>query len=307
MIGRLRRVHLREVWKHEALDFTTWLQDNIDVVNEITGLSLSDVKREQAAGSFSVDLIADDGSGNIAIIENQLEKSNHDHLGKLITYLTAFDAKTAVWIVSNPRPEHIAAVAWLNESTAASFFLLKVEAVRIEESPPAPLLTLIVSPSEEGRAVGETKQEFVELRQTMRQFWSSLLEKANQRTTLHRNVEPGNGNWLSAPSGIRGVLINYIARAGDARVELYINVNDYALNRLIFDQLFAHKSEIESAFGHKLVWDKHKDRQTCKIEYPLSVGGYRDRDRWDTTQQAMIDAMIRFEQALRPFLDGIQI
>ncbi len=307
MIGRLRRVHLREVWKHEALDFTTWLQDNIDIVNEITGLSLSDVKREQAAGTFSVDLVADDGSGNIAIIENQLEKSNHDHLGKLITYLTAFDAKLAVWIVSDPRPEHIAAVAWLNESTAASFFLLKVEAVRIEESPPAPLLTLIVGPSEEGRAVGETKQEFIELRQTMRQFWSSLLAKANQRTTLHQHAEPGNGNWLSAPSRIRGVLINYIARAGDARVELYINVNDYALNRQIFDQIYAHKSEIEAAFGNELEWDKREGRQTCKVEYPLSVGGYRDHDRWDTTHQAMIDAMVRFERALRPFLDEIQI
>ena len=152
MIGRLQRVvNLREVWEHEALHFTPWLEENIDVLNNEIDLSLSIVEREQAAGDFSVDLVAEDESGNPVIIENQLERSNHDHLGKLITYLTAIGAKAAIWIVEDPRPEHIGAISWLNESSAASFYLLKLEAVRIEDSPLAPLLTLIVGPSEEIR------------------------------------------------------------------------------------------------------------------------------------------------------------
>ena len=93
MIGRLRRVSLREVWPHEALDFTPWLEENIDVLNNAIDLSLSIVEREQAAGDFSVDLVAEDESGDPVIIENQLERSNHDHLGKLITYLTQIGAK----------------------------------------------------------------------------------------------------------------------------------------------------------------------------------------------------------------------
>jgi hypothetical protein len=140
MIDKIQRVKLRDVWPHEATSFTVWLENNIDVVNECVGLNLGSVRREKNAGDFNVDLVAEDESGNLVIIENQLEKSNHDHLGKLITYLTVLEAKGAIWIVSEPRPEHVRAIAWLNESRAAAFYLVKVEAIRIGNSPAAPLL-----------------------------------------------------------------------------------------------------------------------------------------------------------------------
>src|ERR1017187_8424057 len=146
MIGKIQRVPLREVWKHEALDLTKWLQDNIEVLNEPLDLSLSNAEREQSAGDFNVDLVAEEEGGGLVVIENQLEKSDHAHLGKLITYLTAIGAKKAVWIVAEPRPEHVAAITWLNEGSAAAFYLLKIEGIRIGDSDPAPLLTLIVGP-----------------------------------------------------------------------------------------------------------------------------------------------------------------
>ncbi len=110
-IGRLERVALREVWRHEAYDFTRWLQENIDVLNSALNLKLVNVEREQAAGAFSIDLVAEDEGGGKVIIENQLERSNHDHLGKVLTYLAAMGARAAVWIVAEPRSEHVAAVA----------------------------------------------------------------------------------------------------------------------------------------------------------------------------------------------------
>ena len=116
MIGKIQRVALREVWKHEALDFTQWLQDNIDVLNEVLDFNLSSPEREQSAGSFNVDIVAEDDSGDPVVIENQLEKSDHNHLGKIITYLVAIGAKTAIWIVADPRPEHVSSINWLNES-----------------------------------------------------------------------------------------------------------------------------------------------------------------------------------------------
>ena len=109
-IGKLQRVPLREVWRHEAYDFTQWMQENISVLNESLDLELISAEREQAAGSFSIDLVAESSEGNTYIIENQLEKSNHDHLGKLITYLTAMKAKGAIWIVSEPRQEYVPGV-----------------------------------------------------------------------------------------------------------------------------------------------------------------------------------------------------
>jgi hypothetical protein len=161
-IGKLERVPLREVWKHEAKDFTQWLQDNIDVLNSVLDLNLVNVDRERGTGDFSCDLVAEDEGGATVIIENQLEKSNHDHLGKIITYLTGMSARAAIWIVSDPRPEHVAAMAWLNESGSADFYMVKVEGVRIGDSPPAPLLTLIVGPSNETKEVGQTKKEIAE-------------------------------------------------------------------------------------------------------------------------------------------------
>ena len=114
-IGKIERVPLRQVWRHEALDFTTWLEQNIDALSEVLDLSLSSAEREQSAGDFSVDIVAEDGSGNTVIIENQLEQSDHDHLGKLVTYVSMLEAKAAIWIVAAPRPEHVRAVAWLND------------------------------------------------------------------------------------------------------------------------------------------------------------------------------------------------
>jgi hypothetical protein len=162
MIGKITRVKLRDVWKHEALDFTKWLEDNLDVLSEIINVKLANVERERDAGDFIVDLVAEDENGEPIIIENQLERSNHEHLGKILSYLTSLGAKIGIWIVSDARPEHITAISWLNESTAASFYLLKVEAIRIDDSKPAPLLTLIVGPSEEGRMIGVKKKEIAE-------------------------------------------------------------------------------------------------------------------------------------------------
>ena len=161
MIQKISRILLRDAFKHEAYDFTKWLQDNLDVLNDCIDLTLSNADREAAAGDFSVDLVAEDELGNKVIIENQLEKSNHDHLGKLITYLVAMEARAAIWIVSEPRPEHVSAITWLNESSSASFYLLKLEAIKIGDSDPAPLLTLIVGPSDATKAVGKAKQELV--------------------------------------------------------------------------------------------------------------------------------------------------
>src|SRR5947208_1510073 len=176
-IGKLERVSLREVWKHEAKDFTQWLQENIDVLNSALDLNLVNVDRERETGDFSIDLVAEDEGGGTVIIENQLEKSNHDHLGKLITYLTAMSAKAAIWIVSDPRPEHVAAVAWLNESSSGAFYMVKVEAVRIGGSPAAPLFTVIVGPSEETKDVGQTKKEIAERYSIRRRWWTELIER----------------------------------------------------------------------------------------------------------------------------------
>ena len=139
MIGKIERVPLRTIWPHEEHDFSKWLFDNLDYLNEILEFEIIPIEKEKFAGSFRVDILAEDTNGKSIIIENQLEKSDHNHLGKVITYLSNFDASAAIWIVSDPRPEHINAITWLNEASSGEFYLIKLEALKIGNSDPAPL------------------------------------------------------------------------------------------------------------------------------------------------------------------------
>jgi len=304
MIGKLQRVPLREVWKHEALDFTRWLEENTDILNDLLDISLLGAERERSAGTFSVDLVAEDELGGLVIIENQLGKSDHDHLGKIITYLTVMDAKAAIWIVSDPRPEHIQAITWLNESGSASFYLLKLEAVRIGDSPPAPLLTLIVGPSLESHEAGESKKEFAERYEIRKRFWTGLLDRAKFTTRLHANISPSRDNWIAAGSGISGLVFSYVVRQQDSHVELYIDRDKEPLeNKRIFDQFARSRDTIEAAFGAPLEWERLDTKRACRIKYEIEIGGYRsDEARWPEIQTAMIDAMVRLERALKPHI-----
>jgi hypothetical protein len=310
MIGKLQRVPLRDVWKHEALDFTKWLQDNIDVLNEVIDLDLSNPESEQSAGAFSVDLVAEDESGNPVIIENQLEKSNHDHLGKILTYLVAMAAKTAIWIVADPRPEHVSAITWLNESSSANFYLLKMEAIKIGDSTPAPLLTVIVGPSEEGKGVGKTKQEIAERYIIRERFWTQLLDMSKQKTKLHANISPTQHNWLGTSAGKRGLGFNYALRKNEAQVELYIDRGKERdeENKAIFEKLFNHKEEIEKSFGNRLEWERLEGKRACRIRKRIKVGGYRnEEEKWPQIHEAMVNDMIRLEEALRPYIKKLSI
>jgi hypothetical protein len=287
---------------------TRWLEENSDAVSDVLDFTLSNVERERAAGSFSVDLLGEDDEGRPVVIENQLERSDHDHLGKLITYLAAFDAVRAVWIVAHPRPEHVGAITWLNESSAGSFYLLKVEAVRIHTSPPAPLLTLIVGPSPEARQVGVAKQERAERHDHRQAFWASLLERARPRTRLHSAVSAGTDSWLGTSAGRSGVGLYYSIKQHGAGVYLWIERPSAEENVAIFRQLEQDRAEVEAAVGHPLEWSHVEGRKRCAIGVTFDGRGYGDAEEtWAPVQDRMIDTMIRLDAALRPRLNNVAI
>lgn len=309
MIGKIEKVPLREIWKHEAQDFTKWLQDNIELLNEILDIRLTNVEREQSTGNFNADLTAEDEDGNLVIIENQLEKSNHDHLGKIITYLTAVGANKAIWIVSEPRAEHIGAISWLNESSSAEFYLLKIEGIKIGSSDPAPLLTLIVGPSEETKEAGETKKEIAERYSIRHRFWSKLLEKSKLKTKLHETISPSQHSWIGTGAGKRGLGYNYSITQHEGKVELYIDrgKDSENENKQIFDDLHKNKNEIEKSFGDKLSWERLEGKRACRIAKLITAGGYRDENKWDEVIDHMIEEMIKLEKTLSPFISTLKI
>ena len=298
-IGKLTRVPLREVWKHEALDFTAWLEENVDALSEVLDINLVSADRERAAGDFSVDLIAEDDQGRTVIVENQLETSDHKHLGQVITYLTALDADAAIWIVSKARMEHVKAVTWLNEATSTPFYLVQVEAIRIGDSDAAALFTMIVGPSVEAQAAGKAKKELGTRQIERKRFWTQLLEHAKSKTKLHSTISPSVDSWIGTGAGMSGIALNYIVRQHDTRVELYIDTGEAETTAAIFEQLFAEKDAIEARFGGELEWQRLEGKRACRICHRLTLGGWKSPETWPTVIQAMVDTMIRFEAALR--------
>ncbi len=309
MVTRLEKAKsLRDAFPSEVRDLSRWIKDNIDEIGAVTDLTLSNVERERPAGDFSVDLIAEDDRGGVVVIENQLGKSDHDHLGKLLTYLTAYDAQVAIWIVENPRTEHVNAIAWLNQSSSADFYLIKIEAVRIGGSDYAPLMTLIVGPSEESKRI-ETEKEEIKLRHSERRlFWEGLLEVANQKTDLHSGRSPTKDGWIGAGSGISGLNFNYVIRQHDAQVELWIGRGAERVeeNKKIFDELYEHKAEIEKTFGNPLEWERLDQKDGCRIRARSNIGGYRDVEKRDEIYTWLTDKMVLLEKALKPVLPLIR-
>jgi len=310
-ISKLKKVPLRNLWKNEALEFTPWLEKNIDYLNEELDINLTITEREKSVGTFNVDLFAEDDDGNTVIIENQIEKTDHDHLGKVITYLTNLEAKRAIWICSETRPEHLKAISWLNENTTpgTTFYLIKVEAYSIEDSPPAPKFSIISGPSDEAKEIGKIKTDYAEIHYKRLEFWTQLLEKANYKTTLHANIKPGRYSWIGTGAGKSGLNYNYVLRKNEVIVELYIDKGKGKENANIeiYNQLHAKKDIIDEEFKEELLWDRLEGKRACRISWRFNEYGLNDEGNWDELQEKLIDAMIRLEKALRNHITSLII
>ncbi len=309
-ISKLEIVPMREAFRHEAHNFTVWLESNIDALSKRIGIELSVLEREKAVGSFNVDLFCEDDQGNYVIIENQLERSDHDHLGKLMTYMVNLEAKTAIWVTPEVRPEHQRVIDWLNESTSAdySFYLVQVEAVKIANSPYAPLFTVLAAPDEQTREIGETKKELAESDYRCKEFWSGLLQKSKSRTKLFSAISPSKDRWLSTGSGKAGISFNYLIFKNEAGIELYIDSSDQDKNKAVFDILSTEKEIINAEFGDDLNWMRLDDKQASRIRWIVAgYGGLNDPESWSSLQEVLIDAMIRFDKVLRTRISKLQI
>ena len=313
-LGALENVPLREIWPHEERDFSAWLsdQDNLESLSEELGISLSLEETEKRVGPFEADILATDDSGNLVVIENQLERTNHEHLGKVLTYFKNLDAKTAIWITSEPRAEHEKVVEWLNETTPddVRFYLVKVEVYRIGDSPPAPKFLAVVSPSQEAKDYGKRKKELSEWQTLLLKFWETLLQRANEMgVTTHDGVNPRKDVWLSTSAGRQNVWLVYSGLMKEkTRVELVIDTPSKELNKKIYDALFAKKGEIEAAFGGPLTWLRNDGKKRSKIQYTVKKGGVRDgEEKWPGIHKAMIEAMDRFARAIIPQVKALDV
>jgi len=312
-IGKIKKVCLRELWKKEDKDFTRWLEENIEYLNEVLDFDITIESREEKVGPFNVDLYGEDNLGNKVIIENQLEKTDHDHLGKVLTYLINLEANTAIWITSNPREEHAKTIEWLNEFTPddVSFYLIKVEAIKIESQPiAAPLFSIVKGPSSESKQIGEEKKQHAQRHILRKEFWTQLLEKVRDKTKMYANVSPGIYHWLGTGAGKSGIGYSFIITNKYAGCEIYLDrgkeYEEPNINKIRFDKLIKHKEEIEKDLGFKLNWERLDERRASKISYSFEGVGIREKDKWDELQESMIDKMISLEAVFRKYIKEME-
>lgn len=301
-VSKIEIVPIREAFRHEAMNFSVWLEENIDALSERIGLELSVIEREKSVGSFSVDLLCEDKQGNMVIIENQLERTDHDHLGKLLTYLVNLEAKVAIWVATDVRQEHQRVIDWLNEVTPAdmAFYFVKVEAVRIGHSPFAPLFTPLWQPDEQTREIGEQKKEDAVRHRLRQEFWTQLLQRSDGRTRLAENRSSSRDHWLAVAAGRSGINYNYLILKDSAGIDLYIDVGDQERNKAIFDALYEEREAIEQEFGEALEWRRMDDKRSSRIvRVYRGLGSLHEQDKWETLQDMMIDAMIRLDRVFR--------
>ena len=273
-LSKLNKVELRDVWAHEAIDFTNWLaqQENLDTLSEEIGVDIQLIKTEASVGKFNVDILAEErASGRKIIIENQLEDTNHDHLGKIITYASGYDAEIIIWIVKDVRDEHQKAIDWLNEHTDENirFFLIKIELWQIEGSNPAPKFEIMASPNEWAKAV-KTSPSNGELSDTKLQqieFWNKFKKYVRDNDTRIRLQTPRPQHWY-----------NVSIRSSDGHVALTINSRENLIgcevyirkNKDLFNFLRERKEEIEKEIGETIEWVDAAVASRIKIKKEVS-------------------------------------
>lgn len=283
-LSKLKKVDLRKAWKHEANDFTKWLAEetNLRLLADEIGFDIKLIQTEAAVGDFNVDILAEEEeSGKKIIIENQFGVTNHNHLGKIITYASGYDASVVVWIVEDIREEHRRATDWLNEHTDENieFYLVKIGLWQIGNSPLAPKFEVVSKPNDWAKTVKESvgPNKLTETKLTQLEFWNQFKEYGRRNKTKLRFQKTYPQHWTNISIG-----------RSDAHIALTINSRENLFgtelyipdNKELYAHLLEHKKEIEKDLGEKAEWMELPGKKASRIKVSMkgSLGGEKG---WD--------------------------
>lgn len=271
-LGKITYIEdIRTIWVNEAKDFTPWLANNIMLLGDELGYDMEVITLEKSVGNFSLDIFAKEiGTGNYIAIENQLESTDHCHLGQLITYASGVDAKIVIWISKEVREEHRKAVDWLNENTNddLQFFAIEVQAIKINNSIAAPFFKVKASPNEWVKNHERTvmKSDVTEKQQFYHDFFTTVLDMIHKEMPNYTSAKKVSyDSWKLFPSGKSGYSFSIaFVKGNKLSVELYIDTGDKLKNEELFDSLYNKKDKIESELG-ELSWQKLEIKKACRV------------------------------------------
>lgn len=304
-LGKLEEVNIRNLWIHEQYNFSNWLakEENIELLNESVGLTLTDIDKEVYVGSYRCDLVAiDETTGIKVIIENQLESTNHDHLGKIITYASGLDANVIIWIVKEAREEHRSAIEWLNNNMVKeiSFFLIEIKAYKIGDSLPAPMFDVVEKPNDfikMNKGVKDTELSKSESERLT--FWTEFNHMVSENGKPFNIRKPTTDHWYDVALGTSEahVSITLVNKDGNIVVDVYINDN-----KDLFDELYKYKDEIEEKLGFSMTWERINDKKASRIKYFIPGLDFDRQDNYPMLMQEIIDKVIVIREVFRGYL-----
>lgn len=304
-LGRLKEVDIRELWAHEQYNFSNWLakEENIDLLNDTVGLTLTDIDKEVYVGYYRCDLVAvDETTGVKIIIENQLDTTDHDHLGKVITYASGLDANVIIWIVKEAREEHKSAIEWLNNNMAKeiSFFLLEIKAYKIGDSLPAPMFKVVEKPNDFIKSNKSTKDGDMSKAQAERlNFWMEFNRVITESGRPFNVRKATTDHWYDVAIGTSEahISITLVNKDGSIGVELYVRDN-----KDLFDHIFEHKDEIESKLGFSMHWERLDDKKASRIKSYIPGLNFNKQGNYSELMNQVIERVVKIRDVFKGYL-----
>ncbi len=302
-LGRIEQVDLREIWKHEATNFTKWLAkpENLDLLSEEIDIELSLIDTEYNVGRFNVDIFAEEPSAERkVIIENQLERTDHDHLGKLITYASGLDAEIIVWIVKDVLEEHQQAIDWLNENTdeKINFFAIKMEVWKIGNSEPAPKFHIISKPNNWTKSVKQsiqtsalTKTKLLQLK-----FWEGFKQYAEDKGFNLRLRKTYPQHWYDLSFGRTDCHISLTINSQKKELACEIYIPN---SKETFKQFFDNKEQIDNKISG-LEWMRLPTKKASRIK-KKTKGDFKKEEKWDEYFDWLGKTAIEFQNTFNQY------
>ena len=310
-LGKLERIQLRKAWAHEAGEFTPWLAqaENLTLLAESLGLGeLELVGTEHPVGDFKVDILCTDDGGKV-IIENQLEKTDHNHLGQILTYAAGVGARKVIWLAESFRTEHVAALEFLNQHTTdeLDLFAAEIELWRIGDSPMAPSFNVVVKPNDwakTGQQNAKAAATTTPTKQRQLKFWTGWQAWLQAKGSGLRPQKPLSQHWTNIALGRSGIHLGATVNSRESRVGMEVYI-DHANSKAIFKQLQVRQAAIDAALGAKLEWMELPDGHACRILHVRADSPLEDESQWPTYFAWLEHAALRMSEIFRPLIKDL--
>jgi len=306
-IGKLKKLEdIRELWNGEATDFTPWLakEENIRQLSEETGIELEVVEQEKNVGPFRADILCKNTIDNhYVLIENQLERTDHTHLGQIMTYAAGLDAVSVIWIAKQFTEEHRATIDWLNRITDVqfNFFGIEIEAYQIGESLPAPKFQIVSKPNEWSKTVksASKNQGLTKTQQINLEYWSAMKEYFETKETFLKSQKPQPQHWATFAIGRSDFVLTAVMSTRDNMIRVAFEINTLPPNKDF--NILKKRYEVQSyqEFDGELVWDELPKRRMSYI-YLKKAANVADKSDWENQHQWILEKLEKLDKFFRP-------